>query len=662
MSDFRYKAFISYSWKDRAAVEALHRALEAFRTPKSFGPRAGERLVPIFRDRDEEAAGASLKIAIEDALDHSEFLVVACSPNSRQSPWVNREIAYFRKHRAPANVLCYALAGEPGPEIFPPALIYESTAEGDISDQLIEAPLAADAREEGDGPRLARLKIIAAMLGVGLDDLVRRDAQRRARRMRAALGAVSAVALGFAGVAAYAVVQRNEAVASAERARREALKAERTSEFMVSLFEVVDPGEARGREVTAKEILDKGVRSIEADLANEPDVQGSLMHTMGRVYTGLGLYPEAARILGVARDKRAQTKADPADLFATENALARAKFEEGDLDGAREVYARLVKEAEADIAKGGWRADYATALIGMGETTLYRDTPEEAQGYYERARDLLSTHGMAESEEMAEALRGLANAAADSDDLKSSQEYFLKALALTTKIFGPDDFRNAAIENDLAGILYLQNELAPALERYRRIIEIETRTLGARHPETLMTMNNAARMSYELGDLEAADEVLNEVVRISIEIGRDRDVDMAFPLNTLGEVLVEKGDYDSALSLMGRALGIAATNEHRLYGPIRINMGRARCASGDPELGAEDVEMGTRALATHYEESNWRYGVAQENRSRCLVALGRLKEAQAPARAAYKRLNRELGAEHFFSRRAKRWLQSVDGT
>ncbi len=393
MRNFKYRAFISYSWKDKATAERLHRALETFRTPRALG---GESLVPIFRDRDEEAAGASLKAAIEDAIDNSEFLIVVCSPNAAASPWVNREIAYFRKMRTPANVLSYVIEGEPGAGTFPPALLYETTVDGDLAREPIEPPLAADAREEGDGERLARLKIVAAMLGVGLDDLVRRDAQRRAKQMRAALGVVSAVALGFAGVAAYAVAQRNEAVASAERARREALKAERTSEFMVSLFEVVDPGEARGREVTAKEILDKGVKSIEADLADEPDVQGTLMHTMGRVYTGLGLYPEASRILGVARDKRAETKADPADLYATENALARALFEKGDLDKAKKLYSKLVAEAEADLKRGGWRAVYATALVGMGETVLYADDAATAQPYYERARDLLEAHGMGE--------------------------------------------------------------------------------------------------------------------------------------------------------------------------------------------------------------------------------------------------------------------------
>jgi len=31
MTAFRYKAFLSYSWRDRSAPEALHRALDSWR-------------------------------------------------------------------------------------------------------------------------------------------------------------------------------------------------------------------------------------------------------------------------------------------------------------------------------------------------------------------------------------------------------------------------------------------------------------------------------------------------------------------------------------------------------------------------------------------------------------------------------------------------------
>ena len=139
MTAFRYKAFLSYSWRDRSAAEALHRALETWRPPTNR--RAEPPLRPIFRDRDEEAAGASLRTAIEDALDNAEFLIVVCSPNSAASPWVNKEIAYFRKKRTPANILCYAIDGDPGSSAIPPVLFFETDIDGTLKDTPIDAPL-----------------------------------------------------------------------------------------------------------------------------------------------------------------------------------------------------------------------------------------------------------------------------------------------------------------------------------------------------------------------------------------------------------------------------------------------------------------------------------------------------------------------------------------
>ncbi len=659
MSTFKYKAFISYSWKDRAAAEALHRALETFRIPKSLKERAGERLVPIFRDRDEEAAGANLRAAIEEGLDTSEFLIVVCSPNSAASPWVNKEIAYFRKKRDAANILSYVIAGEPGPECFPPSLLFESSVDGAVTAEAIEAPLAADARENGDGPRLARLKIIAAMLRVGLDDLVRRDAQRRTRNLRMAIGGLSAATLLFAGIAGVAAYQWNDAVKNEQRAAREAMKAERVSEFMVSLFEVPDPGESRGRQVTAREILDKGVKTIEQDLADEPDIQASLMHTMGRTYTGLGLYPDAARILDVARKKRVDTGADPADVYATENALARALFEKGDLDAAKKVYSKLVAEAEADIAKGGWRVDYAVAMTGMGETVLYADDAKSAQPYYERARDLLAANDMGKSEEMAEALVGLAGAYSSRDIAKSAEGEYFNALSILSSLPGNHDLQKSVVWNDLGNLYYSTNRLISARKALEKSLDLDSRIYTRDHPEILRALNNLARLEYEIGNSKNAKHLLQVIMKNSAKIERKDDFDLVFPLNTMGELLSDEGREADALPYFSEAIG-KVTSDHRLIGTIMMNVGRAHCALTQISQGLAEVAGGRRALDDHYDADNWRYGVADEYESRCRAAIGEREKARALAKSGYERLREQLGDEHYFTQRARAWMEGLE--
>jgi hypothetical protein len=62
-----------------------------------------------------------------------------------------------------------------------------------------EEPIAADARSQGDGKEIARHKIVAALLGVGLDEIMRRAEKARKRRNRFRAGAASAAAFVIGG-------------------------------------------------------------------------------------------------------------------------------------------------------------------------------------------------------------------------------------------------------------------------------------------------------------------------------------------------------------------------------------------------------------------------------------------------------------------------------
>src|SRR5262249_55715262 len=78
-----------------------------------------------------------------------------------------------------------------------------------------------------------------------------------------------------------------------DRANQQARAKERIADFLKDLFRVSDPSQTRGNSVTAREILDEGVRKINQTLTDQPDTRAELMATMGEVYSSLGLYGEA---------------------------------------------------------------------------------------------------------------------------------------------------------------------------------------------------------------------------------------------------------------------------------------------------------------------------------------------------------------------------------
>jgi WD40 repeat protein len=239
--DLQYAAFISYRHvePDRSWALWLHRALESYRIPTGISHDAAHprRLGRVFLDREELGAAADLGREVEGALGSARNLVVVCSPRTPLSQWVAREIEAFRALPGRGEILALLIEGEPS-QSFPRAL-----TEGGIRE-----PLAADVRPEpGASPRerknQALLRVVAALLRCSYDALRRRDQQRRARTLRLVLAATTTLAAAFAGLALYALVQRDEArlqtqIARAERERATARAVEARASALASRSQV----------------------------------------------------------------------------------------------------------------------------------------------------------------------------------------------------------------------------------------------------------------------------------------------------------------------------------------------------------------------------------------------------------------------------------------
>jgi hypothetical protein len=224
--EVRYTAFLSYSHKDAAAAGKLHRRLESYRLPKRLvgkeTPRGivPDRLSPIFRDRDELPAASDLSETVRTALGQSGSLIILCSPYAAESLWVAEEIRVFRELHPDRPILAAILDGDP-PACFPEAL----RAFG--QDGTWHEPLATDLRPQADGAHLGLLKLVAGITGVGLDELVQRDAARRIRRVMTVTAAAVVAMLIMAALAIVAFEARREA----DRQRAEA---EGLIEFMLT--------------------------------------------------------------------------------------------------------------------------------------------------------------------------------------------------------------------------------------------------------------------------------------------------------------------------------------------------------------------------------------------------------------------------------------------
>jgi len=111
MTSQNYKAFLSYSHRDKKWADWLHRNLENYKFPKNISP-VPEPLKPIFRDREELSVSSDLSKRVQEALTNSDCLIVICSENSAKSEWVNKEILLFKSLKPTAEIFSVIISGE----------------------------------------------------------------------------------------------------------------------------------------------------------------------------------------------------------------------------------------------------------------------------------------------------------------------------------------------------------------------------------------------------------------------------------------------------------------------------------------------------------------------------------------------------------------------
>ena len=122
-----YDAFISYrhSPLDQKVAAALHRKLENYTLPKAVAKKIGKnRLERVFRDKAELSVSSELSEAINEALIHSDYLIVICSPRLPESVWCMKEVETFLKLKGRDHILLVLIEGEPE-DSFPEILLYE---------------------------------------------------------------------------------------------------------------------------------------------------------------------------------------------------------------------------------------------------------------------------------------------------------------------------------------------------------------------------------------------------------------------------------------------------------------------------------------------------------------------------------------------------------
>ena len=371
------------------------------------------------------------------------------------------------------------------------------------------------------------------------------------RRRGFVVGAVllfASLLLGLAGTLANLRRAEDEAERAnreAARASREALRANReaiaaqealdevaeVSNYLQSLFEVSDPG-ARGRTVTARELLDRGAERIRTDFESRPLARARFMVTIGDVYTQLGLYDEALPLLEDAVEVRqSELGRDDLAVAAALEKLGWLHSLGGRLDQAEPLFRRTLEIRESRL--GTKHPEVAASLNRVG--------------------GLLVKKGQAE---LAETL-------------------LQRALAIRLEALGPNHQSVAQSLNNLGWLYRMHGRAGEAAPLLERAVEVLEHNLGHDHVTVSYALNNLG-MSYQLMGrtteaLELSEKAL-EIRRAALEPDHPR---IAEGLGVLGFIYWQQGRLSEAEGSLRKAYEIQTARlqpDHGFIAAIEQNL------------------------------------------------------------------------------------------
>jgi len=717
--DHKYWAFISYSHRDTLWADWLHKTLESYRPPKQLVGTSTplgvvpKRLTPVFRDREELPSATDLGALLNAALQSSRCQIIICSPQSAKSRWVNEEILAFKRLGREDRIFCLIVGGEPNAsdmpgreeeECFPPALRFKLGADGNLSEVRSE-PIAADARPGKDGKANAKLKLIAGLLGVGFDALRRREQQRRNRQLLiVACGAMAGMVI-TSGLAAYALVQRAAAQRQTVRAEAEARTAKETTKFLVDLFKISDPSEARGNTVTAREMLDKGAKRVDRELAQQPAIQATLMDTLGSVYTGLGLYGEARPLLERAVATRRELITDPLALPDSLNHLGDVLLIQAKYDDAEKDYQEAIRLESAKPKDRDSQAELATTLHGYGVLLAEKARYAEAATKLREALALQQALYGKANPDVARTLKDLARAVADGGDLAAaiplmrtavetqqavrgsephpdtaeafndlalllwrqgdydgSEKYFNESLAMYRRLLGEKHIYIADGLENLASTLQDKGDLARAEPIYRQALAMYRDLLGDAHPRVAATLHNLASLQYDRGHSEEAIATEREAIAAYRTIYPQGHKDLAYFLNVIGFWLTMAGQYEEAERDIQEGLAM----RRRLFGERNPDVASSLMMLAHLEVAERRYQEALESAHTAADiytaalsNTHWRTAVAESAEGAALTGLGRYPEADALLQHSYGILSKNGGAPRTFQTLTQSYIDTL---
>ncbi|WP_395681799.1 protein kinase domain-containing protein [Dokdonella sp.] len=462
------------------------------------------------------------------------------------------------------------------------------------------------------------------------------------RRHWLPLGAAAAMLLTLLGSGLAVVSQAREK----ERAAQTTLA---VKDFLYGLFTAVDPHEAKGRDISARELVDRGAGRIErADM--DATQKAEIEATLGRLYYQLGAFDRANALQGAAAKVLADDPSQALAFARVEAARAETLAGNGDFKEA----APLAMDASARmVALEAAPVDRARALHAQATTAIGLRRFDEARRYAQAELGLARSVGDM-TDTLFEALMTSGGSAWGLSDINAAIAYFSEAETVASLNADPDDLDVARARMNMAMAMQARSRYAEALQVDLLALATYEKVLGDNHPLTMAVRRDVGLAHHHRGEYAKARVELERVLAAQrAKLGNDNPAIAGTDIN-YGLTLVAAGDLDAGERAEREALDIFEKKYGREFQGARIALGNLaiiHMQRGDFELAAKEINE------VHAQEQKEKAGEMETFMT--TYRLGELNRLRGDARAAVPLQRQALKAVRSKNEEGSRYVAMV---
>ena len=437
--------------------------------------------------------------------------------------------------------------------------------------------------------------------------------------------------------------------------------AEEVSAFLEEIFRAPDPGNARGLDITAKEILSMGAKNIRQQLDDRPAIQATLMETMGRVYFNLGEYEPSIAMLEESLSLRQQSLGDDhTDVAASKNALAASLIRTADYERARSL---LDEALEVNRRKHGKSsAAVASTMFNLAELLQETGKLDEAQKFANASIDIYTPQSDRYTVELAEAKNSLARILLGKNELDEADRLLREAILLVERHSGKNHPLIAHYLQNLAVVLQMKGDVDAAEALFHESIAATRSILGEENSLLGGSLVMLGTLLHNKGQYDDAEKAFRDALAVHRKARGMEHPFVAYDMTSLAMLLHDKGDLDEAESLIRDALQLYEQSvgpDHQYVASALTELGAVLTEKGLPQ-DAEPILVRASEIRTQdYPSTHPLVAATNTVYGHALASLGRYDEAERLLIDNLPHLTPATGRADRRSRRALAWTVSL---